>query len=174
MNQADVSRGAAAPSPAAPSIAQLRAALKRLVSAQARGAAGGLLQGLHLGLVAHHSTSPLTQQLVDAAAALGARAAVLDASLLQSPATGGGRDAARVLNRLYAGLDCDVADAAAVAGLARRSGLPVSTLVTAGTPSADLLQQLDLEAEGATPAADRQTALLQAGLLAYFGELKPW
>jgi len=130
----------------------------------------GLLRGAHLALVGHNEASARTRQLMDAAAALGARLALLDRRILDGADAKGGQDALRLLGRLYAGLDCDVADPALVARVAAESGLRVSTLVTEGTPSAALIDQLASEADAAaaTPAGSR-AILLQAGLLAFFG-----
>lgn len=173
MNQADVCTGAPATPRATPTMVQLRAALRRLVSAHRRSTANSLLAGLHVGFVGHPGAAPGTRQLVESSLELDAHAALLDAGIVADPAADGERDAAHLLGQRDAGLDCTVANIAQVAELARRSGLPVRALIRPGSVCAVMLDHLGAGSDGILPTeANRHSVLLQAGLLEFFGERK--
>jgi hypothetical protein len=161
----------AAAAPASLSPRRLEAARQRLDAARGEGTLGSLLRGVHLGLVGHRGDAPHTAQLLRAAHGLGARTSLLAERDLLAREQPGAREAARLLGRLYEGLDCDCGDAAAQAWLAAESGLPVTSLVTAGSAGAQALERF----AGSSPWAaaegtERAQAVLQVGLLAGFGQ----
>jgi ornithine carbamoyltransferase len=161
MMQARFATGTVPPPP--PTPAALQAAL-----AQLRGGGQRLLRGVQLGLVGHDGRAARTRTLVQAALDLGARVSLLEPGALTAGQADA--DAARLLGRLYDGIDCDSGDAAWLSWLAKQSGLPVTSFVTPGSASAQLLARLEATPEAAAlAAAERPMRLLQAGLLAAMG-----
>jgi ornithine carbamoyltransferase len=148
------------PGPALPALVSALGLLRRDERA--------LLRGTQLGLVGHDGRAARTRMLVQAALDLGARVSLLEQDALAPSAEA--TEAARLLGRLYDGIDCDSTDAAMLAWLAEQSGLPVTALVTPGSATVQLLASLQAAPEATVFAAsERPLRVLQAALVAAFG-----
>jgi ornithine carbamoyltransferase len=129
-----------------------------LRAAMRGGTAGTLLRGRHLGLLCNDVDQPAARLFHIAAEGLGAR--VSDIAPLQPDPAGGHAGTARLLGRLYDAIECQGLEAAVVAELRTRAGIPVfAGLATDAHPSAWLASRL------AGPDPERRRLVLQAVLV---------
>ncbi len=151
-------------SPAAGTAEALLASARLLQRAESGTERDSLLRGKNLALVCdseHHADAILFRK---AAAALGASVSHIRPDL--PPPGGEAGEAllrtARLLGRLYDGIECQGLAPAWVRQLGHDAGVPVfDGLATAGHPTAQLAQQLD----GGDPLETKRQLIVQAALL---------
>jgi ornithine carbamoyltransferase len=120
------------------------------------------LKGRNLGLLTAADGSPEASLFTAAASALGARVVRLPPQPWGGADPAPGRDAARLLGRLYDAIECQGLPAEQVAWLGRHSGVPVfDTLAGETHPTASLAQMLD----GGSADPLNRRCVLQAALL---------
>jgi ornithine carbamoyltransferase len=123
-----------------------------------------LLRGKNLGLVCEAADSADALLFRNAASALGAGVSHIriDASAPESPEGAGLLETARVLGRLYDGIECQGLAPALVRQLGHDAGVPVfDGLASIHHPTALLAQQLD----GPGTAEQKRQLIVQATLL---------
>jgi ornithine carbamoyltransferase len=141
-------------------------ATARLLQGAGQGAQSSrlLLRGKNLGLVCESESDADALLFRSAAAALGASVSHIRPDPAGSrPVTGTGLlDTARVLGRLYDGIECQGLTTTLVRDLGRAAGVPVfDGLAGANHPTANLAQQLP----GAESPEKKRELILQAVLL---------
>lgn len=153
--------------PSSPADADAEAILARareLVQATEAGFIPPFLRGRNLGLVCKAEDSEESRLFERAATALGARVTHISASISEL-ATGGGdrlRNTARVLGRLYDGIECQGLEPAVVQQLGRTAGVPVfDGLASPGHATAALADKL----AAAASAPAKRLLILQGALL---------
>ena len=122
------------------------------------------LRGMNLGLLCEGEDSEDSRLFERAATALGARVTHIVANIAELGAAGDNslRKTARVLGRLYDGLECQGFAPALVQRLRRTSGIPVSDgLASPGHATAALANRL----AGAAPMQAKRLLILQGALL---------
>jgi ornithine carbamoyltransferase len=152
------------PPPAGAGDAAVLASARLLQRADPGSDTESLLRGKNLGLVCDSETGADAILFREAAAALGASVSHIRPELAPpGGATGNGPlRAARVLGRLYDGIECQGLVPALVRQLARAAGVPVfDGLATAAHPSARLAQELP----GDDPLETKRRLIVQAMLL---------
>jgi len=156
-------RPEASPSPAG-AVDALLASARLLQRAEPGSDTERLLRGKNLGLVCDSESGFDAILFRDAAAALGATVSYLRPELAPPGETAGSAPlrAARLLGRLYDGIECQGLAPALVRQLANEAGVPVfDGLATAAHPSA----RLALELAGDDPAERKRRLIVQAVLL---------
>lgn len=122
------------------------------------------LRGMNLGLVCEDEDSEESRFFQHAARALGARVTHISASIseLATAADDSLRNTARVLGRLYDGIECHGLEPAVVQQLGRTAGVPVfDGLASPGHATAALADRLG----GAASPEARRLLILQGALL---------
>ena len=156
-------RPSAAPPP--PGVAEALLASARLLQQAEPGAdTHSLLRGKNLGLVCESEQDPDAILFRDAASALGASISYIRPDL-SLPGGAAGADlvrTARILGRLYDGIECQGLAATIVCQLRRDAGVPVfEGLACPSHPTALLAQRL----AGSDSATTKRLLILQAVLL---------
>ena len=142
----------------------LLAGARQLQGAGAGAPVRALLGGKNLGLVCEDEESDDARLFREAATALGARVTHIRPGVSQLDTSDGGALAhtARVLGRLYDGIECQGLSTALVDRLRREAGVPVfDGLASPRHPTALLAGLLG----GAEPVEARRRLVLQAALL---------
>jgi len=145
-----------------------RDALLQQARALACSAAGAprLLSGKRLALICADGADASATEFMQAATALGAHVALVQAGLDERSSDEQIDAQARVLGRLYDAVECQHLPPAVVKRLARSAGIPVfAGLATAEHPTAALADQVD----GGASWAVKRRSVLQATLLSRVG-----
>lgn len=148
-----------------------------LASARDLQRAGGaptaaLLRGRHLGLVCEPEDSEEARLFLRAANGLGGRVTHIRPSALQLDASGDEalKHTARILGRLYDGIECQGLEPSLVSRLGRDAGVLVfDGLASPRHAIARLAQRLD----GAEPLESKRLLIVQAALLLAFLNRNP-
>ena len=152
-----------APSPAG-AADSLLASARLLQRAEAGSETESLLRGKNLGLVCHSESDADAILFREAAAQLGATVSHIRPELAPPGGAAGSWPlrAARLLGRLYDGIECQGLAPALVRQLAHEAGVPVfDGLATASHPSARLVHDL----AGDEPLQWKRRLIVQAVLL---------
>lgn len=160
---ASLSGSISAPQPRFDAAALIASALQ-LQRAGDDAATHALLRGKNLGLVCAGEEADDARLFRHAAVALGARVTRIrpDVSAPDASNDGSLRPAARILGRLYDGIECQGLDPAAVSRLRREAGIPVfDGLASSRHSTASLAGEL----AGTEPAERKRLLILQAALL---------
>ena len=161
-------RHTSASSPATPSsptdAEAILARARELALATEAGAMPPFLRGMNLGLLCDSEDSEESRLFKHAATALGARVTLIAVNVaeLRGAEDDSLRKTARVLGRLYDGLECQVSEPALVERLRRTAGIPVfHGLAWPGHATARLTERL----AGAASAQAKRLLILQGALL---------
>jgi len=155
---------APAPPPALLDREALLTRARQLQRADAGASTPALLRGKHLGLICEAGSGDDARLFCSAAGALGASVARIRPSVSELGSTSGNtlQHTARVLGRLYDGIECQGLAPALVQRLGRDAGVPVfDGLATTQHPSAALASLLD----AGDPVEKRRLLIVQAVLL---------
>ena len=150
------------PPPAGAGDAAVLASARLLQRADPGSDTESLLRGKNLGLVCDSETGADAILFREAAAALGASVSHIRPDLAPPDGATGPLRTARLLGRLYDGIECQGLAPALVRQLAREAGVPVfEGLATCAHPSAQLARQLP----GADSPERKRRLIVQAMLL---------
>ena len=122
------------------------------------------LRGMNLGLLCEKEDSEESRLFERAATALGARVTRIAPNISELGAAGDDslRKTARVLGRLYDGLECQGLAPALVQRLRRAADIPVSDGLASGSHTTGALAD---RLEGAASKQDKRLLILQAALV---------